>query len=179
MTDWLLEPWLTLLAFLETGGQVLLVIFAAAVLMWMLILERAWYFWRVLPQVERDVRAHWYGRPERSSLAARRVREALLERIKLSMSRTLPTIQVMIAICPMLGLLGTVTGMIQVFDVMALKGTADARAMASGVSRATIPTMAGMVVGLSGLFFIHRLQVRAQREAEHFGDTLSVREVTA
>ncbi|MBU0790044.1 MAG: MotA/TolQ/ExbB proton channel family protein [Gammaproteobacteria bacterium] len=147
--------------------------------MWMLILERAWYFWRVLPQVERDVRAHWYGRPERSSLAARRVREALLERIKLSMSRTLPTIQVMIAICPMLGLLGTVTGMIQVFDVMALKGTADARAMASGVSRATIPTMAGMVVGLSGLFFIHRLQVRAQREAEHFGDTLSVREVTA
>ncbi|MEN8664945.1 MAG: MotA/TolQ/ExbB proton channel family protein [Polycyclovorans sp.] len=179
MTDWLLEPWLTLLAFFDTGGQVLLVIFAAAVLMWMLILERAWYFWRVLPQVERDVRAHWYGRPERSSLAARRVREALLERIKLSMSRTLPTIQVMIAICPMLGLLGTVTGMIQVFDVMALKGTADARAMASGVSRATIPTMAGMVVGLSGLFFIHRLQVRAQREAEHFGDTLSVREVTA
>jgi|TARA_R110000822_G_scaffold49736_3_gene130480 biopolymer transport protein ExbB len=179
VTDWLLEPWLTLLAFFDTGGQVLLVIFAAAVLMWMLILERAWYFWRVLPQVERDVRAHWYGRPERSSLAARRVREALLERIKLSMSRTLPTIQVMIAICPMLGLLGTVTGMIQVFDVMALKGTADARAMASGVSRATIPTMAGMVVGLSGLFFIHRLQVRAQREAEHFGDTLSVREVTA
>jgi len=179
VTDWLLEPWLTLLAFFDTGGQVLLVIFAAAVLMWMLILERAWYFWRVLPQVERDVRAHWYGRPERSSLAARRVREALLERIKLSMSRTLPTIQVMIAICPMLGLLGTVTGMIQVFDVMALKGTADARAMASGVSRATIPTMAGMVVGLSGLFFIHRLQVRAQREAEHFGDTLSVREITA
>ena len=179
MTDWLLEPWLTLLAFFETGGQVLLVIFAAAVLMWMLILERAWYFWRVLPQVERDVRAHWYGRPERSSLAARRVREALLERTKLAMRRTLPTIQVMIAICPMLGLLGTVTGMIQVFDVMALKGTADARAMASGVSRATIPTMAGMVVGLSGLFFIHRLQVRAQREAEHFGDTLSVREVTA
>ena len=179
MTDWLLEPWLTLLAFFETGGQGLLVIFAAAVLMWMLILERAWYFWRVLPQVERDVRAHWYGRPERSSLAARRVREALLERIKLAMSRTLPTIQVMIAICPMLGLLGTVTGMIQVFDVMALKGTADARAMASGGSRATIPTMAGMVVGLSGLFFIHRLQVRAQREAEHFGDTLSVREVTA
>jgi|TARA_R110000851_G_scaffold2546_6_gene10371 biopolymer transport protein ExbB len=179
VTDWLLEPWLTLLAFFDTGGQVLLVIFAAAVLMWMLILERAWYFWRVLPQVERDVRAHWYSRPERSSLAARRVREALLERIKLSMSRTLPTIQVMIAICPMLGLLGTVTGMIQVFDVMALKGTADARAMASGVSRATIPTMAGMVVGLSGLFFIHRLQVRAQREAEHFGDTLSVREITA
>jgi biopolymer transport protein ExbB len=140
--DWLLEPWLTLLAFFDTGGQVLLLIFAAAVLLWMLILERAWFFWRVLPRVERDVRDHWYGREERSSLAARRIREALLDRIKLSMSRTLPTIQVMIAICPMLGLLGTVTGMIQVFDVMALKGTADARAMASGVSRATIPTMA-------------------------------------
>lgn len=179
MIDWLLEPWLTLLAFFETGGQVLLLIFAAAVLLWMLILERAWFFWRVLPKVERDVHAHWFGRAERSSLGARRIREALLDRIKLSMSRTLPTIQVMIAICPMLGLLGTVTGMIQIFDVMALKGTADARAMASGVSRATIPTMAGMVVGLSGLFFINRFQARVRRESERFGDTLSVREVTA
>lgn len=96
-----------------------------------------------------------------------------------AIQKGIPLIKIIAMVAPLMGLLGTVTGMIQVFDVMALKGTADARAMASGVSRATIPTMAGMVVGLSGLFFIHRLQVRAQREAEHFGDTLSVREVTA
>jgi biopolymer transport protein ExbB len=45
--------------------------------------------------------------------------------------------------------------MIEVFDVMTILGTGNPRAMASGVSKATIPTMAGMVVALSGLFFRH------------------------
>ena len=154
-------------------------IFAAAVVLWMLILERLWFFWRVLPQVEGRVRSHWFQRPERRSFGARRVRGALLGRVNLLMNQTLPTIQVLIAICPLLGLLGTVTGMIEVFDVMAVKGTADARAMAAGVSRATVPTMAGMVVGLSGLFFINRFQSRVRVEAERFGDTLSVSEQPA
>ena len=53
---------------------------------------------------------------------------------------------------PLFGLLGTVTGMIEVFQVMAFNGGGDARAMAGGVSKATLPTMAGMVVALSGVF---------------------------
>lgn len=179
MTEWWLQPYLSLTSFLDTGGWVLNWIFLAAVLLWMLILERLWFFWRVLPRVEQQVRQHWFSRAERSSFGARRIRSALLGRVLLLMRQTLPTIQVLIAICPLLGLLGTVTGMIEVFDVMALEGTADARAMAAGVSRATVPTMAGMVVGLSGLFFINRFQSRVRREAERFGDTLSVVERTA
>ena len=54
----------------------------------------------------------------------------------------------------MLGLLGTVTGMIEVFDVMAFTGTGNPRAMASGVSKATLPTMTGLVISISGLFAI-------------------------
>ncbi len=179
MTEVWLAPYQSLSLFLETGGWVLNWIFAAAVLLWMLILERIWFFWRVLPGVEGRVRAHWFARPERRSFSARRIRSALLGRVHLLMGQTLPTIQVLIAICPLLGLLGTVTGMIEVFDVMALKGTADARAMAAGVSRATVPTMAGMVVGLSGLFFINRFQSRIRIESERFGDRLSVTEVAA
>ncbi|ULQ45668.1 MotA/TolQ/ExbB proton channel family protein [Flagellatimonas centrodinii] len=179
MTEWWLEPYRSLTSFLDTGGWVLNWIFAAAVVLWMLILERLWFFWRVLPRVEGRVRSHWFQRPERRSFGARRVRGALLGRVNLLMNQTLPTIQVLIAICPLLGLLGTVTGMIEVFDVMAVKGTADARAMAAGVSRATVPTMAGMVVGLSGLFFINRFQSRVRVEAERFGDTLSVSEQPA
>ena len=72
----------------------------------------------------------------------------------------------LISICPLLGLLGTVVGMIHVFDLMAVTGTGDARAMASGVSLATIPTMAGMVVALSGLFFRADLQQRVGRERQ-------------
>ena len=61
--------------------------------------------------------------------------------------------------CPLVGLLGTVTGMIEVFDVMAVQGSSNVKSMASGVSMATIPTMAGMVVALSGLLFEKRLEI--------------------
>ena len=96
----------------------------------------------------------------------------MISEIKLRLSRSLPTIKTLIALCPLLGLLGTVTGMIQVFDVMAITGTGNARAMASGVSMATIPTMAGMVAALSGLYFGARLQHHAQFETQKAADLL-------
>ncbi len=49
---------------------------------------------------------------------------------------------------PMLGLLGTVTGMIATFKVIALHGTGDAQAMADGISEALITTQAGLVAAL-------------------------------
>ena len=63
-------------------------------------------------------------------------------------------IQGLIALCPLLGLLGTVTGMIDVFDIMAITGTGNARAMASGIARATLPTMTGLFVSIVGLFLL-------------------------
>lgn len=80
----------------------------------------------------------------------------------------------MIALLPMLGLLGTVTGMIEVFDVMAVTGSSNARAMASGVKQATIPTMAGMVASLSGMFFVNSLEQRSRREVEGVADKLEI-----
>ena len=62
--------------------------------------------------------------------------------------------------------------MIEVFDVMAAAGSGNPRAMASGVSRATIPTMAGMVAALSGLYFSARLSRRAEKVTLHFEDRL-------
>jgi biopolymer transport protein ExbB len=66
----------------------------------------------------------------------------------------------------MIGLLGTVTGMISVFEVMATVGTSNARLMAGGISMATMPTMAGMVAALSGVFFSARLagQLKVAKE---------------
>ena len=74
----------------------------------------------------------------------------------------------------MFGLLGTVTGMVQVFDVVARQGTGDAQAMAAGVSKATIPTMAGMVVALSGLYFGNRLQQMVRQRTRQLADSLAI-----
>ncbi len=78
----------------------------------------------------------------------------MISRFSISANRSVPVIQTLVALCPLLGLMGTVTGMIEVFDVMAISGTGNARSMAAGVSRATIPTMAGMVGALSGVFLV-------------------------
>ncbi|MGB0956324.1 MAG: MotA/TolQ/ExbB proton channel family protein [Panacagrimonas sp.] len=173
--DVLLQPFRSVEAFLDAGGVVLWGIFSVGIVLWTLILERFWYYWRLYPRARRQWQDEWALRPERRSWAARRVRTAILGEAELELSSTLPIIGNLIAICPLLGLMGTVTGMIQVFDVMALMGTSDARAMASGVSKATVPTMAGMVVGLSGLFFQHRFQSRVRIETEQLSDQLAYR----
>ena len=53
---------------------------------------------------------------------------------------------------PLLGLIGTVSGMLEVFDSMALRGSADARTMATGVSHAMLCTMSGLAVSITGLY---------------------------
>jgi biopolymer transport protein ExbB len=83
-------------------------------------------------------------------------------------------IKVLVALAPLLGLLGTVTGMIEVFDVMAITGSGNARAMAAGISKATLPTMAGMVVALSGLFFTSNLERKAEWSVEQLEDQLEL-----
>ena len=77
----------------------------------------------------------------------------MISRASLALKKNVGLIKALIAICPLLGLMGTVTGMVTVFDVMTYSGSGNARAMAAGVSKATVPTMAGMVAALSGVYF--------------------------
>jgi biopolymer transport protein ExbB len=79
-----------------------------------------------------------------------------------------------VALCPFLGLLGTVTGMIQVFEVLGYTGGGDARQMAGGVSQATIPTMAGMVAAISGVFGQTYISRIAERETLLLEDHLTM-----
>lgn len=158
--------------FLDTGGQVLLVIGVLIFAMWLLILERFIYFFKGFRSYKQNVKAQWKNRAERNSWNAEQIRQAMISRASMRLGTNLALINVMVALCPLLGLLGTVTGMIEVFDVMAITGTGSARSMASGVSKATIPTMAGMVGALSGVFASTFLQRRAKREVELLEDSM-------
>ena len=158
--------------FLDTGGQVLLVIGVLIFAMWLLILERFIYFFKGFRSYKQNVKAQWKNRAERNSWNAEQIRQAMISRASMRLDTNLALINVMVALCPLLGLLGTVTGMIEVFDVMAITGTGSARSMASGVSKATIPTMAGMVGALSGVFASTFLQRRAKREVELLEDSM-------
>lgn len=66
-------------------------------------------------------------------------------------------IRAVVKIAPLLGLLGTVMGMIEVFETLSFYGTGDPKLISEGIAKATLPTMAGMVVAIVGLFFTSTL----------------------
>ena len=161
-------------AFLETGGPVLNFIGFVTIVMWTLMLERFWYNYRVFPGRADAVQKEWQARDDHSSWAAHQIRRLKVSELRMDLEDGLAYIRVLVALCPLLGLLGTVTGMIEVFDVMAIAGSGNAKAMAGGVSKATIPTMAGMVAALSGLILSARLEQFAADEGERLADRLEI-----
>jgi len=158
--------------FLNAGGDVLWIILGISICLWSLIAERLLYFKQVYPKQQQLWLAGWEKRADKNSPRALFIREGIISEAKISMGKTVPIIKMLVALCPLLGLLGTVTGMIHVFDVMAVTGTGTARAMASGVSQATIPTMAGMVVAIAGLYFSKLIEQRVSDETHHLTDLL-------
>ncbi|MDB9783681.1 MotA/TolQ/ExbB proton channel family protein [Gammaproteobacteria bacterium] len=95
---------------------------------------------------------------------AQQIKDKLTSQAKTEVNKYLPLINTCVALAPLFGLLGTVTGMIEVFQVMAFTGGGDARSMAGGVSKATLPTMAGMTTALSGVFATIYLTSAKNRE---------------
>jgi biopolymer transport protein ExbB len=169
----LADPLEAVLDFMERGGDILYLILAVTFFMWALILERQWYYRRLFPAEAREVIETWRARQDQTSWYAHRVRDLLISRVRQNLQHSLLVVKTLVAVCPLLGLLGTVTGMIEVFDVMAIAGGGNVRAMAAGVSKATIPTMAGMVAALSGLYFSVSMERFAQRETERVADHLT------
>lgn len=156
----------------ESGGPATRVIFVAALVMWTLIVERYWFFAYEFPQRVRQLRAEWDARPTRRTWSSRRIRESMISEMNVAMQAGLPLMKVIIPICPLLGLLGTIGGMLEVFDVMALRGAVDARAMASGVSHAMVATLSGLGVAISGMFFVNRFHARVRVQTELLADQL-------
>ncbi len=138
--------------FLDSGGPVLKLLAWVIFLYWLLIFERLFFLGGAHRHSASQALNLWVARPDLNSWSSVQIRDAMLSRLSMAAQSSIPVIKTLVALCPLLGLLGTVTGMIAIFDVMALKGTGNARSMAEGVSRATIPTMAGMVAALAGVF---------------------------
>lgn len=161
-------------AFLDRGGPVLLVIMAATFIMWALILERLFYFRFAHQTVAKQAVEEWRSRSDKSSTFAHWIRDRLLSEVRQKAEQNVMLTKAMVALAPLLGLLGTVTGMVSVFDIMAITDGGDAKAMAAGVSRATIPTMAGMVASLSGILFTSGMDRRVSRSIQQLEDELEV-----
>ena len=160
--------------FMDSGGNVLWMIVALLFFMWTLIFDRVWYLTKSCPRVLKIKIAVWSRRKDRRSTSALQIREKVISEAALQIDNNMMMIKTLIAVAPLFGLLGTVTGMIAVFDVMAFTGGGDVKAMAGGVSKATIPTMAGMVAALSGLFAMTLVERSAEKKKFYLEDNLII-----
>jgi biopolymer transport protein ExbB len=79
------------------------------------------------------------------------------------LSRHLAAIAVLASVAPLLGLLGTVIGMVDTFDVLAVFGTGNVKGLARGISVALVTTQSGLLVAIPGLLLSAYLYRRAAR----------------
>ena len=154
MLYYLALPFTSLLDFFDRGGPVIIVLFVLAIVMTTLLIERLFFFISELKDLSdvsvQEVSAY----KDVNSWVLNKIKSKNISVINVAANRNLLLIQGLIALCPILGLLGTVTGMIEVFDIMAITGTGNARAMASGIAKATLPTMTGLFISIVGLFLL-------------------------
>jgi len=153
-----------MLEFFGKGGPVLIGVFFLSLLLWILILERYWYIFRVYPKTLEEIVNKWHFREDQSSLYAYKIRDSLLTELSIELKHNLAPIKAITAVLPLLGLLGTVTGLIAIFDVMNPFGTGNARGMADGISRALLPTTAGLVTSIIGIYIGSDLSNRVKNK---------------
>ena len=127
-----------------------------------------------MPSLTNGALSQWSAVSNKGDWYSMRIRDQIISEVSAETRKFILTIETMMQILPLLGLLGTVVGMIKVFDVMTFFGTGNARLMASGVSQATIPTMAGLVAAISGLYIANLLKRKAEDEINKIADQLTI-----
>lgn len=163
-------PWFGYM--LDLGGDILLIIIVLAAVLWTLIIERFVYLSRIYPHQVTSAVSLWEGREERRSWYAQQFRRYVIHKANQSLQRNLGLLRTLIKLCPLLGLLGTVVGMLEIFDAVAITGGTNPRATAAGVSKAIITTMAGMVVAISALPVVGMLGKRVTDRKGQLADAL-------
>lgn len=171
---WLVDSSHALLDLMGAGGVVMWMLALLCLMFWTLVLERFWYMHKHFPRWAEERRQAWQRlcREEFSNGWPSTVRSAWIAQAGEQLLTPFIVTRALVGLFPLLGLLGTVTGMVAVFDVLAISGTGNPRAMASGVWQATLPTLAGMVLAIGGLFGLARLERNARRALGQLADQL-------
>ena len=180
-----------MLELLSAGGYLMVPIVACSVVAFAIVLERFWALQRsrVIPDFllveirkwRRDggldaarlnaLESHSpLGRLLAAGLLnASRDREQTKERVEdagrhvgLELERYLTALGTIAAISPLLGLLGTVVGMIEVFAVITTHGVGDPTVLSSGISQALVTTAGGLVVAIPALIFHRYFRARVR-----------------
>ena len=145
------------------GGPVLYLLFLLTFLIFLVLINK--YFFLVFDKkfwLDTNLNNFISNNPA-SNTSLKTVETTYIAELKRVSNSNIKILDGLIGMCPLVGLLGTVYGMIEVFEVLSFLGTGNPRAMSSGVAKATIPTMASMVISLFGLYFRQDLTYRISK----------------
>ena len=149
--------------FLGVGGVVLFVIMLVTFALWTFILERFAYYLFAHKPTKTRLKNEWDARTDKTSWKAHAVRDEMVSQVKEKTDVNVGIIKTLVALLPLLGLLGTVTGMIQTFQAITLYGAGDPQTMAGGISQALVTTVLGLVVAIPTVFLHWLASSRAKR----------------
>ncbi|MDY6854581.1 MAG: MotA/TolQ/ExbB proton channel family protein [Thermodesulfobacteriota bacterium] len=180
MQNWIYR----LTEYFQAGGPVMIPLLILSIIMWFLIINRTIYmrrlFYKNMPRRKAGEFVKMNQVPDSGfqGVNALLVKEFLAKRshdpetdayildetvmnLVSSMDRYLAVITALSGIAPLLGLLGTVTGMITTFDVITVFGTGNSKAMAGGISEALITTQTGLLISIPGFYMSGFLNKRS------------------
>ena len=198
--NFLLEQYYIIENYLASGGIVMVPLLTGSGVMWVLIINRLFFFRRLYRKNMSRERAAQYIREDETPASAdyrgviamlvtefqrRRTGNMEIDRSILDetvmaviskLNRHLALVGGIAKASPLMGLLGTVTGMIATFDIMSVFGTGNARAMSAGISEALITTQTGLLIAIPGLYahnFLNRRAENLKRRVSSVGMYLS------
>lgn len=146
-----------LIAYLSQGGVVIIPLVVVSLLMWILIFEKLLYIQRWRKTLNTRI----------AKYNTLQTLQAFAQKQTNNLKRYNRTIFILAGVAPLLGLLGTVTGMISTFDAISMFNTTNARSFASGISVALITTQIGLVVAIPGVLMGNYIQRLTERLCFH------------
>ncbi|NOX37437.1 MAG: MotA/TolQ/ExbB proton channel family protein [Calditrichaeota bacterium] len=180
-----------MLEIFQKGGWMMYPLFLSSILALAIILERFWSLRRkriLIPQIiavidqiktpedfalARSVSEKFDGPFSRIVLTCIDNRDLPLDELRAmvedegrqqvrSLNRGLPMLETIAGVAPLLGLLGTVLGMIKVFNVIQTLGVGQAKALSGGIAEALVTTATGLIIGIPALIFFNYFNSRAE-----------------
>jgi len=175
---------LLFLSFMDQGGPVMWVIFSVACIAMIMLIWEALHGWALMKNARSDyhrLRTMSNGLPSTNNSTSpiaqllaminwpeTHTNDDVAKEINIHLAEITPkiegslaTIAILGSLLPMLGLLGTVTGMINVFEAIALHGSGKPNEMADGISQALLTTASGLIIAIPVIFLHHVLSRRA------------------
>jgi len=134
--------------YIDKGGMIMYILLGLNILGWSVMLLKFMQYWVLFLKKDKTVREIYYRIDSYRTEKKYVLGEDILRETMLGYESGLSTVKIIASIAPLLGLLGTVVGVMFAFDTIAKQGLGDPSVFSSGISLALVTTVGGLIVAI-------------------------------